>query len=238
MDKYIPLDVWQYNILIFCALLEQIRLRQVCKIFHKLEIHDFRHVDDLYKILNNNILLNYPFIRKIRGFPVNSMMTNFNHLTKLYKLNLNGYCNTNNNEISNLCNLKKLYLYNNPRITKINHLTNLTKLDIRGMYCQIGDNEISELSNLKILYASCNTNIKNISHLTKLEVFYGAYCDIDNENLKNLTNLIKLGIGNNNKITNINHLINLEYLYMNKNCVIKNDGFSKLTNLNIFNSIY
>jgi hypothetical protein len=76
--------------------LSKIKLRYVSKYMHKLEIYDFYNISDKYlKLLNDEILLNYPFIKYLNAFD-NSKITNVNHMDKLIELKASfncGICN-------------------------------------------------------------------------------------------------------------------------------------------------
>src|SRR5882724_12533361 len=85
----LPLEVWQ-DILLLSDFLSQIRLRQVCKRFLQLEIHDFYSIDSKYtKKLSDTILENYPFIRSLNVHD-NLNVTNLNYMTKLQILVVSG----------------------------------------------------------------------------------------------------------------------------------------------------
>jgi len=63
MDKF-PIDVLQYHIFANLDFLSQIRFRQVCKWFYRLEIHDMFNIDGKYLLkLSDKILSCYPYVK-------------------------------------------------------------------------------------------------------------------------------------------------------------------------------
>ena len=112
MQYILPFDIWQ-EIILKCEFIDAIHLRQLNKWFYKLEIHDFYNIDDKYICkLTNDILIAYPFIRKLNAY--NGRITNINHLTNLKVLYVDWNGGISDNGINKLTNLKELsYLYNN-----------------------------------------------------------------------------------------------------------------------------
>lgn len=60
-----------------------------------------------------------------------------------------GNCDLDNESLKNL-NLKKLMLWDTPKITDINHMTNLEDLTIMDDKCGIDDNGIKKIKCQKI----------------------------------------------------------------------------------------
>ena len=120
-----PIDVLQHYIINQLDFLSQIRFRQICKWFHRLEIHDFKNIDRKYfNKLSDNILVSYPFIRYLNAFH-NPKITNVNYMLALKELNASGCeCGIGYDGIKDL-NLVKLKACGNPKITNANHMTNL-----------------------------------------------------------------------------------------------------------------
>jgi len=179
----LPIELHQL-ILSYSDFLTQIRLRCVNKVLHaKLEIHDFYSIDLQYSFrLTNNILQSYPFITRLDI--ACSDVTDINHLTRLEDLNIGSNQDIRNEGISNLTNLKDLYMTVNSSITNINHLTRLEVLYIEGT--DISDKDISNL-NLRELYIIANTQITDLNHMTRLEkLCVGAYCGIGDAGIANL----------------------------------------------------
>ena len=84
-DYFLAIEIWQ-EIISRCEFVGQIRLRQVCKKFHSLEIHDFYNIDLKYlKLLSNQILFAYPSVKYLNVYN-NQKVTTINHMTKLEKL--------------------------------------------------------------------------------------------------------------------------------------------------------
>jgi Leucine-rich repeat (LRR) protein len=112
--------------------------------------------------------------RKLKYLDIsyNRYITNINHLRKLEILEADN-CKLGNEGISELKNIKLLYIdynENNENITDINHLQKLEILDASGSNCKLGNEGISELTNIKRLDISGNKNITDINHLQKLEI--------------------------------------------------------------------
>ena len=172
-----PIDVLQFCIIDKLDFLSQIRLRQVSSWLHRLEIHDFYHIDKKYLMrLSDAKLKNYPFIKFLNARN-NLYISNVNHLTRLIKLDASTdrypvYCNSNdckigNNGIKNI-NLVELIASGNRLITDVNHMTNLQKLyatDESG----ISDNGIKNI-NLTEICIKYNNKIKDVSHMSNLKV--------------------------------------------------------------------
>ena len=163
----LPYDVLQFCILDKLDFLSKIRFRQVCKKFYRLEIWDFYNIDIQYLyILTDNILMGYPFIRKLNA-SYNSKITNVNYMTKLQVLHAGNDCGIDDNGIKDL-NLIELNAFNNSKITNVNHMTKLQILYARGD-CGIDDNGIKDLNLIK-LDSSDNSKITTVNHMTKLQV--------------------------------------------------------------------
>ena len=80
MDKF-PIDILQYHIFVNLDFLSQIRLRQVCKWFYRLEIYDMYNIDTKYLCrLSDKILNCYPYVKYL-NVSNNKNVTNINHLT-------------------------------------------------------------------------------------------------------------------------------------------------------------
>ena len=209
MDRF-PIDLLQYKVFDKLDFALQIRFRQVCKWFFRLEIHDFLNIEGKYlEKLTDEILFHYPFIKYLDATN-NSKIANVNHLTKLQVLNASRNCGISDNGIKYL-NLIELKAYNNHKITDINHLTQLQKLDA-SFDCGIDDDGIKYV-NLVELDACFNPKIIDVNHLTKLEKLNasGYCCGIGNNGTKYI-NLVELNICHNPKITDINHLTKLKIL--------------------------
>jgi hypothetical protein len=204
----IPIEIWQLC-LSYAEFLVQIRLRCVCKLFHKkLEVHDFYNIDQKYlRELTDNILASYLFIKKLYAGFITTEITNVNHMTRLEILNV----------------------YDNNKISTVNHLTRLKVLNASGPVCRLADEGIKRL-NLTELNASSNYRITNVNHMNQLKILNaGFFCGIDDVGISQL-NLIKLDISGNGRITNINHMTNLEVLYAEEEtCKIGNKGISNLS---------
>ena len=158
---YIPIEIWQ-QVLFQSTFLDQIRLRQVCVIFHnRLEIHDFYNIDRKYlHRLNDSILSNYSFIRSLNSHN-NLKITNINYMTQLVELDASGgYCGITDQGISQL-NLIKLNVSYNQKITNINHMTKLVELTACGRNCGINNVDLCMANPLK-LDVSYNHKITNI----------------------------------------------------------------------------
>jgi len=198
MDKF-PIDVLQHCIFDKLNFLMQIRFRQVCQWFHRLEIHDFRYMDDKhFRKLSDAILINYPFIRFLNANH-NPAIKNVNHMTNLQELSAGGCdCGIDDNGISDL-NLIELNAYSNSTITNVNHMFSLKKLIASYSY-GIGDDGIKHI-NLDTLVANSNPKITNVNHMSNLKHLY-ATCGsgIDDEGIKDLKLVVLISYGN-EKIT-------------------------------------
>jgi hypothetical protein len=178
-----------YLIFGFLDFLSKIRFRSISKYMYKLQIHDFYNISNKYlKLLDDKILLNYPFITYLNAFN-NLKITNkgIEHL-----------------------NLIKLNAAYNPNITNINHMANyITELDASGEFCGITDKGIANLKNLIKLNAFDNSQITNINHMNKLVELCasGEFCGISNAGIKELKNLKEIIVFKNNKIT-LNNIYN------------------------------
>jgi hypothetical protein len=112
----------------------KIIFRCISKYTHLLEIHDFYDIEDKYlRLLNDKILLNYPFIKYLNASN-NINITNVNHMNKLIKLNASGYCGVNNKGIENIKLIQYLIIRGNINISNINHMSKLIKLDTNGKH--------------------------------------------------------------------------------------------------------
>ena len=153
----IPTEIWQL-ILSHSKFLIQIRLRCVNKLFHeRLEVHNFTN-QKYTKLLTDNILRNYPFIKELNA-DSNPRITTVNHMSRLEILHAEWNCCIDDIGIQN-ANLKELCAYNNPRITTVNHMSRLEILHA-GWNCGIDDIGIQN-ANLKKLYASNNPRITTV----------------------------------------------------------------------------
>ena len=146
----IPIEIWQ-EILFRTTLKNQLKFKQVCKTFHHLQIHDFYSIRPKYlRLLTNNILTNYPFIRflNVRNNP---NITDISHLKKLVKLDARGFCGLTDKVISQFAwgNLRELNVSHNPNITQLNHMTSLTILNACG-WSGVSDEGISQLNLTKL----------------------------------------------------------------------------------------
>jgi flagellin-specific chaperone FliS len=196
-----------YLIFEFLDFLSKITFRGTTKYMYKLEIHDFYNIEKKYlKLLNDEILLNYPYIKYLNASG-NRNITNVNHMGKsLIELNASGtFCGINNKGIKNL-NLLKLYAYYNPKIYNVNHMENIIELDA-SYNCGISDEGIKNLKNLQKLCATDNFKIKNINHMTQslIELDASYDCGISDEGITKL-NLQILYSHCNEKIKNVNHM--------------------------------
>ena len=116
MDK-ISIDVIQNCIFNRLDFLMQIRLRQVCKWFYRLEIHDMYYIGSEYLLkLTDNILANHFFVRYLCA-KYNRKITNVKHMTKLEKLNVGFGCGINDDGIKHI-NPIELYTTSNSKITR------------------------------------------------------------------------------------------------------------------------
>jgi hypothetical protein len=170
---------------------------------YKLEIHDFYNIPKKYsELLNDEILLNYPFIRQLNAYD-NMKISNVNYMEKLIELNAGGVHSRINDRSIKKVNLKKLYAFNNRHITNINHMEKLIELHANGPLCRI-DNKSIEKMNLYTLHTSYNRRITNINHMTNIiKLFaHGVNCGINDNAIKKLNNLKELYAINNPKITN------------------------------------
>ena len=154
----IPAEIWQ--LILSCSeFLTQIKLRCVCKMFHKrLEVHIFmgwRYTD----LLTDDILRNYPFIKKLYAYD-NPRITTVNHMSRLEILHAGCSCGIDDKGIQN-ANLKELHANNNPHITTVNHMSRLEILHAQGN-CGIDDIGIQN-ANLKELNADYNPKITTIN---------------------------------------------------------------------------
>ena len=147
MDR-LPIDALQNCIFNRLDFLMQIRLRQVCKWFYRLEIHDMYNIDSKYcRKLTDNILINHPSVRYLDASN-NPKITDVNHMTKLQKLEADGNYGINNDGIKRV-NLIELDAYDNPKITDINHMTKLQKLNA-GWDCGINDDGIKHVNLIEL----------------------------------------------------------------------------------------
>ena len=135
MERF-QIDLLQYKVFDKLDFALQIRFRQVCKWFFRLEIHDFLNIDKKYvNRFSNKILMHYPSIK---------------YLNASYNSGID------DNGIKHL-NLIELNAYNNRKITDVNHLTKLQTLDA-SYRCGIDDKGIKDL-NLVELITTCNYKI-------------------------------------------------------------------------------
>jgi hypothetical protein len=140
-----------YIIFEFLDFSSKIQFRCTSKYMHfsflqkRTEIHDFYNIDKKYlKLLDDKILLNYPFIKY---------------------LDANGhYSRITDKGIKNLNNVTKLNAYNNTKITNINHMNKLIELNASARICRIGNSGIKNL-NLEKLDAHDNPLITNVNHM-------------------------------------------------------------------------
>lgn len=238
---YIPVEIWQ-DILLKIRFLDQIRLRQVCKLLYTyLEIYDFYHINDMYLArLNDSILMNYNFIRHLYASD-NPHITDINHMTKLSTLNASYKSGIRDAHINQL-NLEKLIANCNKNITNLNHMTNLKTLEIRSDYLRsnvknhsgVNDIGISKLSNLEQLDVDYNYNITDINHMTNLtRLDARGHCGINNDSIVKF-NLKHLDVFWNKKVTDIKHMTNITRLYPTGSGIDENDiraaGFRQVYN--------
>jgi len=194
----LPIELWQ--LILSCSeFLTQIKLRCVCKMFHKrLEVHIFmgwRYTD----LLTDDILQNYPFIKKLNASN-NPHITTVNHMSRLEILYAQGNCGIDDKGIQN-ANLKELRADSNPRITTVNHMSRLEILNA-GWNCGIDDKGIQN-ANLKELRANSNPRITTVNHMSRLEILDAqGNCGIDDIGIQN-ANLKKLYASNNPRITTV-----------------------------------
>jgi hypothetical protein len=193
--------------------LSKIRFRSTSKYNYLLEIHDFFNIGKKYlKLLNDNILLNYPFITHLNA-SFNPNITNINHLKKLIKLDASEDSGIDDKGITDL-NLVLLDASDNPKITNINHMDKLIELYAWGNY-GISDFGIKNLYNIKILDVNYNSKINDINHMNNLIELYarGPKCGITDKGIQNLNKIKILDTNYNSNIININHMQNLVELY-------------------------
>ncbi len=139
--------------------------------------------------------------------------------------------------ISNLINLKELYLGGNQifDISALNNLKNLTYLDLGGN--QILDiSVLSHLTNLTELYLGGNqiSDISVLSHLTNLKVLYLYNNQVsDISALGCLTKLTSLNLYNNrvSDISALSNLLNLIDLDLENNQISDISALSHLTSI-------
>ena len=127
MDKF-PIDILQYHIFTNLDFLSQIRFRQVCKWFYRLEIHDMRNIDKKYLYRITDEILNCYLNVKYLDISNNNNVTSVNKMTKLQILDAPGNCGVDDNGIKDI-NLVELHAPDNPKITNVNHMTKLQILD-------------------------------------------------------------------------------------------------------------
>lgn len=221
----IPLDIWQY-ILNAIDFINQIRLRQICKIlYEKLIIYDFYSINRKYlNLLTDDILKNYKNIFNLQI--ITNHIQNINHIITLQKLCIST-CNQMK-EINNLTNLKELITVN-PHIKNISNLTKLEKLTAQRS-SGICDSDIIGLTNLSELDVWDNAKITNVNHLTNLKkLVANRHSGINNNGISALVKLEELYVSHNHNIRNINHLTNLKYLHAEGfSCGISNSSICKL----------
>ncbi len=93
--------------------------RIVCKRFKSIKIYDFYNIDSKYLYsINDVILKKFNYIDKLNA-QNNPRIKTLNHITKLKKLNISGYCGANDQGISDL-NLEEFDTGTNPRIMTLN----------------------------------------------------------------------------------------------------------------------
>lgn len=197
------IDVLQHCIINKLDFRSMIRFRQVCKWFHRLEIHDFYHIDKKYLMrLSDEILKNYPFIELLNAYN-NDKILDVNHLTRLIKLN------ASNDRIY----IRETGGYYECR-PNYYHSEN----------CKISDASIKNL-NLVELIACGNSLITDVNRMTNLRKLYASYnCGIDDDGIKD-TNLTELCIMYNRKITNVDHMPKLKVLCANYDHINAKIGF-------------
>jgi len=220
----LPIELHQL-ILSHADFLTQIRLRCANKALHaKLEIHDFYNIDDKYLYrLTDDILRSYPFITKLDFRCYHC--TNINHLTRLETLSVGTNLPLGNDGISNLVNLKELYINCYSPITNLNHMTKLEFLTV--VHSRIDNEGISKL-NLRELHILGESKFTDLNHMTRLEKLHASGdCGIGDTGIANL-NLKELNAQSNPKITNVNHMTRLEILNADFVCGIDANGISKL----------
>jgi uncharacterized protein YutD len=202
----------------FLDFLSKIRFRSISKYSNLLEIHDFYNIEEKYLILlNDKILLNYPFIRSLNAYN-NPNITNVNYMEKLIELNASSNCGITNEGIKNI-KLTKLKAYNNTQITNINHMAkSLVELDV-SWRCGINNEGIKNLKNIRKLCISNNKNINDINHMKKLiELDASCFdCGLTDSGIKELNLKILYSTGN-KKIKNVNHMNKLIEFNVSEYC--------------------
>jgi hypothetical protein len=144
-----------YLILNKLDFLSKIRLRCISKYMHKLEIHDFYNIPYKYlRLLNDEILLNYPFIKYLYAFD-NHTITNINHMNGLTKLDASLNFGIDNFGIKNVDSITILYISGNEKITDVNHMNKLVELYASGE-SGIENKGIINLKNITKLYVPNN----------------------------------------------------------------------------------
>ena len=190
--------------------LDQIRFRQVCKKFYKIDITDLYNIEDKFlEKLTDEILKAYSNVEMLNASN-NPKITNLSEgkiiLKNLKKLDASDYCGITDEGIKDL-DLVELCASYNLKITNVNEgkviLKNLKKLEA-GNDCGITDEGIKNLD-LAELCASNNPKITNVSGgeviLKNLKILYAdGKCGISDEGIKGLS-LVTLYSMDNEKIT-------------------------------------
>ena len=176
-------------------------------------ISNYKNIRELYLEFNPGLLN----ITDSEGIIIDLNYENIDIITSLKTLTVLDISNTgitNIDWISELNNLKSLFLDNNSSIKDfsiLENLTNIEKLKLGGL----------EINNLEIL--------ENFKNLKELELIGNNIEDISS--LENLKELTKLELGSNN-IENINvirHLNKLKYLDLSDNNISNIDSLENFT---------
>jgi Leucine-rich repeat (LRR) protein len=198
-------------------------------------------IDDLCQVTDEG-LVGLTNMKKLRllNFDMNRNITNFGLklMTNVTQLGLRNNLYLTDDGISQLTNLKILYLHTSQITNGMKNLVNLTSLSLHIDTDQIENDVLSNLSNLKTLDISGNNSItdiglKNLTNLTSLK----SNGNITSDSVKYLTNLKELNLENNFLVSNlgIKNLFNLQHLNILNNKKITDEGISLLTNLTSIN---
>lgn len=198
------------------------------------------NVDSL-KVANCNISNLENFAEDFNGYeldlsnnPIDDSQIQYIKDNSLIFLYIN---NTNIKDVSELTNVKYLYLDGNKNVTGIEKLIQLEILSMND--CGLTDlNFMKTLTKLNTVYMNNNklTNTEGIKELSNITKLYMENCELEDINfLEKLSNMSELYLDNNN-IANIEVLSKLKklwILYMNNNKIQDISSLSNLESLSI-----
>ena len=103
----------------------------------------------------------------------NSMVNDINNLTKLTQLKVGEWSSLSTKGLTNLTNIRLLYMSLDTHILNINHMTNIERLHINGS--ELPDDGFTNLKNVTWLVCELYTNIRVINNMPKLKFLRAVY---------------------------------------------------------------